>query len=182
MDVFEAIKIRKSIRRFSERAIEKEKLKQILEAARLAPSWKNWQCWSYIVIDDTQLIRELAATGGFGSNTWLRDAPCVIVACGDPKGSGDRNDIRYYAVDVAISMEQLVLAATDLGLGTCWIGIFEESVLKSSLNIPDDLKIVALTPVGYPADKGFFYYKLRSKATNTKRRRSMTDIVHYNRW
>ncbi len=174
MELLEAVKIRKSIRRFAKRPVDKVDLEQILEAARLAPSWKNWQCWSYVVIDSTDLIKELAATGGFGSNTWMRDAPCVIVACGDPAKSGDRNDIEYYTVDVAISMEQLVLAATDLGLGTCWIGIFEESVLKSALGIPDDLKIVALTPLGYPADGGV--------SPALTRRRPMDDIVHYNGW
>jgi len=96
-------------------------------AARLAPSWANKQCWSYVVVKDKAKIEKLA--NGI-VNSWLKQAKVVIVACGDPKKSGSRNGIDYYLVDVAISMEHLVLAATDLCLGTCWIGTFDEAEVK----------------------------------------------------
>jgi len=182
MELSEVIKLRKSVRKFADRGVEREELDQILEAARLAPSWKNWQCWSYIVIDDRKLIRDLASSGGFVRNLWLRDAPVVIVSCGDPKASGDRFDIPYYAVDVAISMEHLILAATDLGLGTCWVGIFDEPILKAALEIPDTLKIVALTPLGYPADKAGFYERSVKTMLGSQKRRQLAEITHFNKW
>lgn len=178
MEFMDTVKARKSVRSYSSKMVEAEKLRGILEAARIAPSWANRQCWSFIVVTDREKIRKLA--GGL-INPWLKYAPVVIVACGNPKKSGSRNGMDYYLVDVAIAMEHLILAAADFGLGTCWIGGFDEKKVKSILGVPDNIKIVALTPVGYPAGEGV-RDKLVKKLVNSRKRKPMDEILHKNMW
>src|SRR5659263_134336 len=149
MEFKDVIAARKSVRSYADKPVEVEKLSQILEAARQAPSWANKQCCRYIVVKDKAKIQELA--GGF--NGWLKQAPVIVVACADPKDSGAHDSMNYYLVDVGISMQQLILAATDMELGTCWIGGFDEAKVKKALGVPENIKVVAMTPVGYPADK-----------------------------
>jgi nitroreductase len=125
----------------------------MLEAARLAPSWANRQCWRYIVVTDEATRRRITVT------EWAAKAPVVIVACADPTKAGDKAGKPYYMLDVGISMEHLVLAADDRGLGTCWLGgQFDEEVVHEALGVPETHRVVALTPVGYPdetpAEKG----------------------------
>jgi nitroreductase len=169
---------RKSVRSYLEKEVEEEKLVKILEAARTAPSWANRQCWSYIVVKDKARIGEL---GSGLVNSWLKKAPVIIAACGNPSKSGSHDGMDYYLVDVAISMEHLVLAAADLELGTCWIGSFEEAKVKRILGVPDNIKVVALTPVGYPAEEG-----LRSKMTKSligsAKRKPLEEMVHRDHW
>ncbi|MFH1327333.1 MAG: nitroreductase family protein, partial [Candidatus Bathyarchaeota archaeon] len=145
MEFIDVVATRKSVRGYANKEVEEEKLTKILEAARMAPSWANKQCWNYIVVKEKAKIDELV---GRNINSWLKKAPVIIVACGDPKESGSRNGMDYYLVDVAISMEHLVLAATNLGLGTCWIGFFDEAKVKQVLGVPENIKVVALTPLG----------------------------------
>jgi nitroreductase len=121
-------------------------------------SWANKQCYKYVVVRDKAKIQELA--GGY--NGWLKKAPVVLAACADPKESGSHDCMDYYLVDGGHFDAELVLAATYLGLGTCWIGGFEESKIKRILMVPGKIGAVALTPVGYPADAS-----LRSKITKT---------------
>jgi nitroreductase len=107
-----------------------------LEAARVAPSWANKQCWHFIVVREREKIEKLSPMINF----WLKDAPAVIVACGDPSKSGFKNEQHYYLVDVAIALEHFVLAATNDGLGTCRIGAFGEETVKTLLGIPREIK------------------------------------------
>jgi nitroreductase len=172
------IKTRKSIRSYKEKEVEDEKIKQILEAARLAPSWANKQCWKYIIVNKKEKIQKLSA--GI-INSWMKNAKCIVVACADPKQSGSRNGMDYYLVDLAISMEHLVLAATNLGLGTCWIGGFNEAKVKKVLDIPEKIKVVAMTPVGYPSEPGI-RNKISRKIIRADTRKSLQDMVHYNCW
>ena len=97
MKFLEVIKSRRSIRNYSNQAVEDEKLDEILESARLAPSWANKQCWSFIVIKDKKMIEALSKSAFV--NKWLKKAPVIIVACGDPKLSGSRNGMDYFLVD-----------------------------------------------------------------------------------
>jgi nitroreductase len=115
MEFMDVVAARKSVRGYAEREVEEEKLAKVLEATRLAPSWANRQCCKYVVVKDKAKIEELSGS----INPWLRQAPVVVVACADPADSGSRNGMEYFLVDVGISMQQLVLSATDLGLGTC---------------------------------------------------------------
>ena len=161
-----------------DKVVEEEKLKQLLEAARLAPSWANRQCWKYIIVNDKEKIKKLAA--GI-INSWMKNVKIVIVACADPKKSGSKNGMDYYLVDVAISMEHLVLAATNLGLGTCWIGGFDEVKVKKILNIPEKIRVVAMTPVGYPSDDGM-RNKIARKIIRADTRKPLEEMINYNNW
>jgi nitroreductase len=177
MEFIDVVASRKSVRDYLEKEVEEEKLIKILEAARLAPSWANKQCCKYIVVKDKVKIAELSGT----LVSWMKQAPVVIVACADPKESGSKNGMDYYLVDVGISMQQLVLAATNFGLGTCWIGGFDEVKVKKILEVPEKIKAVALSPLGYAADMG-----LRSKFIKTlggtDKRKPLTEMVHQDKW
>ena len=178
MEFQEVVAARKSVRAYSDKPVEEEKITKILEAARLAPSWANKQCTKYIVVRDKAKIGELAGT----FTGWLKQAPVVIVACADPKDSGFYNDMHYYLVDVGISMQQLVLAATDLELGTCWVGGFNENKIKKALAVPENVKVVAITPLGYPSDKEGFGAKLVKSFMGTGKRKPLEEMVHKEKW
>lgn len=181
MDFLELVRTRRSIRAYQDRPVEEEKLTRILEAARLAPSWANKQCWSFVVVRDGQLIEEVAKSAGIG-HRFLRDAPVIVAVCADPVVSGHRNDMDYFLVDAAITMEHLVLAATELELGTCWIVGFDENKVKAVLGVPIDQRVVALTPVGYPGDDGGLGNRLRKAVVGASERKPMEELVHWDRW
>ncbi len=143
MEVLEAIKKRRSIRRFRLETIPDETLMSILEAGRLAPSAGNRQPWRFIVVKDAERKRVLAET----TNNYLfvTDASVVVVALGDPNASP-----RWFRQDPMIAMEHIVLAATSLGYGTCWIGGFDEEEVKRVLGVPERLAVIAMLPIGVP--------------------------------
>jgi nitroreductase len=168
---------RKSIRDFSDKEVEEEKLTKIFEAARLAPSWANKQGCRYIVVKDKAKISALAS----GFTSWLKEVPVILVACIDPKDSGQHNGMDYFLVDVGISMQQLILAATDLGLGTCWIGGFNEEKIKKTLGVPAQVRVVALTPLGYPAPMSERSRTVK-EFVKAAHRKPLEDIVHQEKW
>jgi nitroreductase len=143
MDVFETIRARRSIRKFRPKPIPDEKLKMILEAGRLAPSAGNRQPWRFIVVKDPNRKKALAKAAD--NQTFIADASVVVVALGDPKVSP-----RWFSRDPMIAVEHMVLAATALGYGTCWIGAFNEEEVKRILEIPERLKVIVLLPIGFP--------------------------------
>lgn len=165
MDVIEAIKTRRSIRRYSDRPIEEEKLQAVLEAFRMAPSWANFQCWRLIVIKDKELKAKISALSyvesffaplGYKSNPSMKalaEAPVVIVLCADPDKSGTLWEQQYYLVDAGIAAQNLMLAARGLGLGTVFVGVYQEDGVKKLLNIPERIRVVGLLPLGYPAEE-----------------------------
>ncbi len=166
MEVFESIEKRRSIRNYEPTAVPKEKLEKILEAARLAPSASNFQPRHFIVVTDAER-REALSTGMFAG--FLKKAPVLIVACGD-----DKKAPKWYAIDVAIAVENMVLAATGEGLGTCWIGSFDENKVRNVLKIPENLRVIVLLAVGYPSGKE----SLASKALRlVRKRKSLDEIV-----
>ena len=170
MDVFEAVKTRRSTRKFKDSTIEKEKLSKVLEAARFAPSAANLQPWSFIVVSDKAIRQSLFSAY---SQQWFVDAPLIIVACGFPdKGWCRKDGEKYYPIDVAIAMQNMILAAHDVGLGTCWIADFDEKKVKKALDIPNNVRVIAMTPLGYPdEDKG-----------PITERKSLEEIIHYDKW
>jgi len=182
MDFTELVQARRSIRRFSDEAVTDKLIEKVVECARLAPSWKNWQCWHFIAVRDKDRIAELVESGAVLGNTWLKNSPALMVACGDPEKSGNLNGISYYLVDVAIALEHIVLAATEFGLGTCWVGVFDEPKLRVLLEIPKEVRIVALTPLGYPADKMSVRERLTRTAIGSKRRKPLVEILHREKW
>ena len=146
MEFMDVISKRRSIRKYKSDSVPEEDIEYILEAARLAPSWANSQCWKFVVVTDPVVKEELAKAG----NSWIAAAPVIIVACADPSRPGTKGDQAYYMLDVGIAMEHLILAAADRGLGTCWIGAFDEEAAKSALGVPENIRVVASTPLGYP--------------------------------
>lgn len=182
MDFSELVKTRKSIRDYSENDVDSDTVARILEAARLAPSWANRQCWAFIVIKDKGTIAEIAAKGSGSYNSWLKKAPVIVVACGDPSLSGTRNGMDYYLVDVAIAMEHIMLQAADLGLGTCWIGGFDEKEMKRILGVPENIRVVAFTPIGHPVETPGVRAKMTKLLIRGGSRKPMEEIVHRERW
>ena len=152
MEFLDVIKNRRSIRKYKPDPVPDEDIEYVLNAARLAPSWKNRQCWRYVVVKNKETIKKIASARP-QSQDWLSEAPVMIVACADPDESGHREGKDYYLVDIGISFEHLLLAAKDRGLGTCWIGGFNEKIVKEAIGVPDNIRVVAFTPLGYPAEE-----------------------------
>ena len=149
MDFYEVVKTRRSVRAYGTEPVEDDKLKRILEAARLAPTAANRQPLHFYVIRDPQTRQKLLEAY---SQQWFADAPVIICACARPSEGWVRMDGKCYAdVDATIAMDHLILAATAEGLGTCWIGAFNPPRLREVLSIPEELEPVAMTPLGYPA-------------------------------
>lgn len=169
MSVFEVLKKRRSIRKYQNKPVEEEKINKVLEAARLAPSANNQQPCSFIVVTKPEVRESLRSAY---KADWFVQAPAVIVGCANPKEAWRRGGEEYWKVDSAIAMENLILAATDLGLGTCWVAAFDENQIKKALNIPRDIRVVAMTPLGYP-DEG------KDPVTD---RKPLQSIVHHEKW
>ena len=176
------IKLRNSVRRYKPTEVPIDKILTILDAARIAPSWENDQPVRYVVVNEPRVLKQITSveTVTMG-NAWLKSAPCVIVGVADPSKSGVREGIPYYLVDFGASMENLMLAASSLGLGTCWIGAFNESRVKSILSIPEELRVVALTPLGYP-DYPRTLTPDESYSKKVSRRISLKDFSFFNEW
>ena len=157
MALLDLIRHRRSVRSFLDRDIERDKIMLCLEAARLAPSTCNSQPWKFVVVDDRELKDKLcraAFSGIYSIFSFAKTAP-VIVAVISEKGKflarvgGMFRDIKYYLIDIGIACEHFVLQAEELGLGTCWLGWFNEEVVKSILKVPKDKKIDILIALGY---------------------------------
>ena len=163
MDVLTAIRTRRSIRQFKDDPVPEEKLQAVLEAGRSAPSAGNRQNWKFVVVKD-KAIREKLVDAANGQ-TFVGRAPVVIACCApDPSQ-------KWHMVDVAIAIDHMTLAAHSLGLGTCWVGAFNEAKVKDTLGIPDGVKIVQILPLGVPAASG-----------TPKPRKSLEQIVVYDSW
>jgi nitroreductase len=169
MEFSELIKARYSVRAYTRAPVEEEKLQQVLEAAQLAPTAANRQPFQIIVIHTEGREDELKRIYG---RDWFVQPPLIICACGIPAENWVRVDGKNYNdVDVTIAMDHLILAAADLGLGTCWIAAFDPDAARDVLNLPDGVEPIAFTPLGYPAD-----------TPRTKRRKSLEELVRYERW
>jgi len=169
MDVYEAIQKRKSTRDYEQTSVPREMLLKILEAGRIAPSAGNRQPWQFIVVTDAEKRKELSK-GRFAK--FLVNVPMVIVACGDMKVSPN-----WHAVDVSLAVENIILAATAEGLGTCCVGSFSEENVKKALGIPGTLSVVLMLAVGFSQDKQSFMSRVTRLATG--RRKKLGDIVSF---
>jgi nitroreductase len=146
VDVFDAIRQRKSVRSYAHTPVSEEVLVRILEAARLAPSAINIQPWHFVVVKDQEKRARIARECRYGK--FITESPVLIVGCGNKKASP-----KWHVVDTTIALEHLVLAATASGLGTCWIGSFDNDDLREMLMLPEEYDIVALIALGYPREK-----------------------------
>ncbi len=170
MDVFEAIAARKSVRSFLDRPVEDEVLEKILEAARRAPSARNGQEWRFVVVRDRAMRERIAREAA--RQPFVGTAAVLLACCAQTDGRIMRCGQAAYPIDVAIAMDHLTLAAAALGLGTCWIGSFDEMLVQQMLGIPREVRVVQLMPLGYPVDP----------APVAKARLRMEDIVHREHW
>jgi len=171
MSVLGIIRRRRSIRKYKEDPIPEDVLFRVLEAARLAPSGKNLQPWKFIIVRDKRLRMKLAQASN--RQYFMAEAPVVIVACGFPDKCYSRMGryMKSWPVDVAIALEHLILQAEEENLGTCWIGAFEEKEVKSILGIPEEVRVLALTPLGYPA-----------ATPPSRKRKDLEEIISYDKY
>ena len=169
MDVSVAISQRCSVRVYKATDVEEDKLKKVLEAARLSPSASNRQDWKFILVRNKETRKRLAKAA-FGQS-FIAEPPIVIVACGlEPKtmlACGQP----MHTIDVSIAFAYMILQAYELGLGTCWIGAFKEDETKKILGIPEHIRVVAMTPLGYP-----------NQPPSQKIRKSLDQIICYEKY
>jgi len=165
MSFLELAKQRHSVRNYKDKPVEREKLLQVLEAARNAPSACNFQPWHFIVLTEEKIKNKVAETY---PRDWFKQAPVVIVACGDHSVSWKRADGKDHCdVDLGIAIEHMTLAAAELGLGTCWVCAFDAKRCHEILELPDHLEVIALLPLGYPAEE----------TIPEKKRKTLEEIV-----
>jgi nitroreductase len=179
------IGFRRSVRKFSDKPIEKEKLDLILEAGRLAPSSSNSQPWHFIVVKNKEIIKKLveAVPLGIRPNLWFANAPVIIVFVAKPHLIEHKlakilaSD--YHRIDTAIAIDHMVLMATALGIGSCWVGWFDQKKVRKILNIPKKADVVMLLPLGYPqeqnTEEGMGGIKQRP-------RKKLEEIVSYDKY
>lgn len=171
MGFLELAKQRYSVRKYQSKVVEEAKLRTVLEAGRVAPSAVNFQPLNFIVIQEEDMRQKIATTY---SRDWLLQAPVIIVICGDHNKAWRRADGKGHCdIDAAIAIDHMTLAATDLGLGTCWICAFNAMQCSKILNLPSHIEPIALLPLGYPDDT------TDSNRHNDKRK-SFDQIVHWN--
>ncbi|MCJ7621504.1 MAG: nitroreductase family protein [Anaerolineae bacterium] len=169
MEFTTLVESRYSVRSYKTDPIEEKKLQKVLQAARLAPTATNRQAFQFLVVHTKGREEELKR---IYRSDWFTQAPLVVCACGIPAENWVRMDGKNYNdVDVAIAMDHLILAATDAGLGTCWIGAFDAEAAKEVLGLPPGVEPIAFTPLGYPADE-----------PRSKKRKELSELVRYERW
>jgi nitroreductase len=170
MEFLKLVQQRYSVRAYKPNPVEDAKLAQVLEAARLAPTAANHQPFRLIV---AKVKGREADLQRIYARKWFIQAPLVICACSVHDQGWEREDdgANYSTVDAAIAMDHLILAATSLGLGTCWVAAFDPIAARQVFGLPENVELVAITPLGYPADKPL-----------PKARKPLADLVHYEKW
>lgn len=170
MDVFKAIEKRRSIRAFKSQDVPKRIVMKLIDAARCAPSAGNIQPWQFIIVTKPEIKKKLSEAAL--DQEFIENAPIVIVVCADGPLSSQRYGVRgetlYCIQDTAAAIQNIHLAACSLGLGSCWVGAFEEDQARAALHIPSEIRPVALVPIGYAAEK-----------PQARRRKSVDEIAHY---
>lgn len=170
MSFLDLVKNRYSVRKYKDKLVEKEKILQVLEAARNAPSAVNYQPWHFIVVTNEKLKSKIAKVY---PRDWFMKVPVIIVACGDHSVSWKRKDGKDHCdIDLGIAVEHMALVAADIGLGTCWVCAFDAQKCHKILELPDNLEVVALLPMGYSNDERI----------PAKKRKSIDEIVSWNRY
>lgn len=171
MNFIELAQNRYSVRKFQDKPVEQEKLLKVLEAGRLAPSAVNFQPWQFIVINEPEMMKAFAPVY---HRDWFNDVPACIVILGNHHEAWHRklDGKDFTDVDAAIAIDHLTLAATDAGLGTCWVCNFDVPACISFFNLPENMEPIALLPIGYPADS----------TPPAKKRKALEEIVHWNQF
>ena len=177
--LLDIMKSRRSIRNYQDRPVEEEKLKACFETIEYAPSACNSQPWHFVVVNDCEKRRAVCDTftGAYGFNEFVRSAPVLIAATIDhekkvPLLGAFFRKVDFAVMDVTIACEHLILRSCELGLGSCWIGWYNERAIKKILGIPGSKKIVSLLTLGYP----------ESQPPADRKRRTVADIISFNQW
>jgi len=169
MEFQELIRVRRSIRGYKSNPVPDDALSRVLEAARLAPTAANKQPFQIIVITDASIRARLKEVY---DRDWFWTAPMVIVGCVEPRKAWQRADgFNAAEVDLSIVMDHLILAATAEGLGTCWICNFDEVKVKETLGIPSEVRVIAMTPLGFPCAE-----------PRPFQRKSLDELIRHERW
>jgi nitroreductase len=179
MDTLEAIRERRSVRKYKSDPVPKESLMKILEAVRWSPSWANTQCWEVVVVDDPEVKKQLQASLPPGNPSFnaMLEAPLVLAVCGKKGRAGFKRSESmtihgdWMMFDLGIASENLCLAAKALGLGTVHVGLLDHKKAKAALGLPDEVEVAELIPVGFPVD-----------APKAPGRREFSDFVHKNKF
>lgn len=170
MQVIDVIKGRRSIREYSNEEVSDDTVRMLIDAARWAPSAGNLQPWDFIIVRLNQQKKRLVKAAY--NQQFIAEAPTVIVACANPIRSSSRYGLRgsslYCLLDTAFAVQNIILTAHSLGLGTCVIGAFDEKQVKKILNLPDDIRPVVIIPIGHPAQE-----------PKPPIRRDLNEIIHY---
>lgn len=173
------VKSRRSIRKFQDRSVERDKIRTCVEAARIAPSAENVEPWRFLIIDDPEVKDQLcqrAFSGVYAATRWAAKAPVIVVILAKLDILANRigkqiQGTNYYLIDIGIAGEHFVLQAQELGLATCWIGWFSERGVRKALSIPKNYKVVSLLALGYP----------NIDAIKPKKRLTLEKIIWFNR-
>ncbi|MGB7544453.1 MAG: nitroreductase family protein [Methanothrix sp.] len=169
MEITEAIRSRRSIRKYQDRPIEEEKLLRVLDTGRMAPSARNLQDWKFIVVRDQDKRKMLSEAAN--GQPYVEKASAVIVGCATEPENIMPCGQYCYPINLAIALDHMSLAATAEGLGSCWIGAFQEDKVKEILDIPEKIRVVAMLILGYPAE-----------SPAARPRRKLDEIVVYDKW
>ena len=181
MELMDTISKRASLKgHISNRDVEDEKIEKMLEAARLAPSARNNQPWRFIVVKDREILDDLSEKAFGGPNYVVKDAPVIIMAFANPADDIVRDGKEYYLFDVALAVENLILAATDLGLVTHLMTGVNADEIKKILGVPEDVQFVVATPLAYPSEGS--YDKAAKDRLCERERKSIKDIVYSDKW
>lgn len=173
MEFYEVVSSRRSIRSYTSDKIPDDVLNRVMEAVRVAPSGSNRQPWRFLLVRKPELKQKIAEL--CGDQKWVAEAPIVVVACGhniNYNRGGWMGDAAVI-MDVSIGLTHMILAAHAEGLGTCWIGLFENTPIKTLLGIPAEWNIAAVTPLGYPKDP---------KLVGPGKRKGLEEIVGFDEW
>jgi nitroreductase len=169
MDFQELIRARRSVRGYKPDAIDDDLLRRVLDAGRIAPTACNLQPFQLLVVTDAETRSRMQAVY---ARDWFYRAPVILVGCAEPRKAWTRSDgFNAAEIDLAIVMDHIILAATDAGLGTCWVCAFDEAKAKAILGVPPEVRIVAMTPLGYPA-----------APPRPFARKRLDDLVRRERW
>lgn len=174
MQFYDVVKSRQSIKKFKNTPINTEKLARMINAAMMSPSWKNNTSYRFILVDEKKELEQISKAIINKDNSAAQsilEAPMTAVVVADPGASGEVENREYYLVDSAIAMEHFVLSATNEGYGTCWIAAIDEDIVKKTLSIPQNYKVVAITPIGEIAE---------SKEHSDKK--DVSEFVFLNTW
>ncbi len=173
MEFYDVVNTRRSVRNYKSDEIPEDVLNRVLDAARVAPSGSNRQPWKYVLVKDPGMRKKIATLSG--GQPWIADAPIVVIACGNDINfdrGGYMGDMSFL-LDIAIGLTHLILAARAEGLGTCWIGLFDNDSIKELLDIPPDWNVAAVTPLGYPKEP---------KWGPPVKRKALKEIVVVDEW